>query len=109
MTRCFTLEGKRKSLYGSIGTFCLCARPSFWRSAGLRAQTAMALDQRSTRMDVCNLFSHSYKNDVGSQTCSSFCLFDRLRLYRDEYHLSYRIIARYALGETHPPTPCQTP
>src|SRR5262245_1013015 len=87
-------------LYGSVGTFCLCARPSFWRSVGLRAQTAMALDQRSARVDVCNLFSYSYKNDVGAQTCSSFCLFDGVWLYRDEYHLPCGISARYALRDS---------
>jgi len=68
--QCVGKQEARSALHGSFGTSCLRERRSLWRTVGLRTQTAMALAHRSTRMDIGDLFSHSRKDDLGSQTCS---------------------------------------
>ena len=59
----------------------------------------MALDHRSTRMDICDLLSHSRKDDLGSQTCASLCIFDGLRRSCDESHLSCAITGWFVLRD----------
>ena len=84
-----------------LDLFFLHSRLSFWRRVSLRTQTGLALDYRSTGVDVCDLPSRSHKNDLGAQTCSSLCLFNRLRLCCDEHHLYLGIITRYAVSESN--------
>lgn len=94
---CAGSRNARCSLHCSIGTCVLCAWRRLWGADNLRAQTAMALGHRSTRMDVCDLLSHSRQDDLGAQTCSSLCLSDCLRCSRDEPHLSRAITDRFRL------------
>ena len=79
----------RNSRRRNHGDCSLRERRRVWRSAGLRTQTAVALDDRSTGMDIGNLFSHSGQDDLGTHTCSDLCLSDSLRLFRNESLLSY--------------------
>ena len=97
--QCVGKQDARSSLHRSFGTSCLRERRSLWRIVGLRTQTAMALDHRSTRMDIGDLFSYSRQDDLGSQTCSYLCIFDGLRRSRDESHLSSSISGWFVLRD----------
>src|SRR5256885_9225019 len=96
---CVGKQDGRSSLHRSYGSSCLRERRSLWPTVGLRTQTAMALDHRSTRMDICDLLSHSRKDDLGSQTCASLCIFDGLRRSCDESHLSCAITGWFVLRD----------
>ena len=97
--QCVGKQDARSSLHRSFGTSCLRERRSLWRIVGLRTQTAMALDHRSTRMDIGDLFSYSRQDDLGSQTCSYLCIFDGLRRSRDKSHLSSAISGWFVLRD----------
>ena len=56
------------------------------------------MDDRSTRMDIGDLFPHGSEDDLGSHTCSELCLSDGLRLLRDESLLSCASIGCFVLA-----------
>jgi hypothetical protein len=100
LRQCVGKQDGRSSLHRIYGSTCLRGGRRVWRTVGLRTQTAMALAHRSTRMDICDLFSHSRKDDLGSQTCSQLCIFDGLRRSRDESHLSGAISGWFVLRDS---------